>query len=165
MCPQTLRACLVVLGFEARDLFDAMLAARPPTFLSERRRELIWNETLLALAEVVRAADSAPVLELLTCEVPFWQTQPIVEPIDHLEHVVHPKRYVQEELLEFARGARRQPPSELEGEQSLLAIRAGPEVVVWFTPNPQAVLDTFADSYARDRAGTVEFVRALKRGL
>jgi hypothetical protein len=143
-------------------LFDAMSADREFAFLGERGERLIWNETLLAFGAVVEASGSAPVRELLTSEVPFWESLPVAEPMDRLESVIRPKRFVQDDLLALARG-KLQDPREEPGK-SILAIRAGPEAVVWITDKPEEVLATFETSFAEDRAGTLEFVRGLQRG-
>ena len=115
-----------------------------------------------ALGSVVESAGNAPVRELFTSEVPFWETLPIAEPSDELEHIIHRKQFLQEDLLAMARG-------ELSGEPrpsdaSILAIRCGPEAIVWISDTPESVLETFQRSYAEDRAGTLAFIRGLKRG-
>jgi radical SAM superfamily enzyme YgiQ (UPF0313 family) len=164
VCPQTFRACLDALGLSAHALLEQMTAAREFTFLEAPGTHVIWNETVRALGAVVEASGSAPARELLTCEVPFWETLPVAESMQTLEHVIHPKGFAQDDLLAWARGEQPGTPLPLEGT-SILAIRAGPEAVVWFTEKPQEVLATFEQSYAEDRRGTLEFVRGLTRGL
>ena len=166
VAPLTARACLDVLGLGASELLDRM-AASADEFDHLRARskvELLWNEAVRALGQVVEASGSAPVRELLTCEVPFWETLPVAEPLDRLEHVIHEKRFDHAQLLAFGRGARSEPPDPAEG-LAVLAIRAGPEAVVWITDKADDVLAAFLDSYARDQRGTLAYVQGLKRGL
>lgn len=168
-CPQTFRAALTLLGWRPHALLERM-AARPVRFLEDPRKETIWNDTIQALGAVLEAAlpaqpdAAAMVLELLQSEVPFWRTTPLVGPLERLEHVIAKKRFAHDELLAHAQGRRAAPPSTVEG-LSLLAVRIGPECIVWFTPEPDALLAAFAQSLATDRAGTVAFANALRRGL
>ncbi|RMG09177.1 MAG: radical SAM protein [Planctomycetota bacterium] len=165
VCPQTFLGCLLHLGKGPRALFDALSEGREFRFLEEgRRTELIWNEALAALGATIAASGDPYLRELFTLEVPFWESAPVVEPLDRLEHIIHPKRYVQDQLVAYARGERSEAPETVDG-LSILALRAGPEAVVWITPEPERVLRTFEQSYAEDRAATVAFVQELRRGL
>ncbi|RMG16418.1 MAG: radical SAM protein, partial [Planctomycetota bacterium] len=139
-CPLTVRACLVHGGLGARELFDRMMAGRRFEALRARGRDprLLWNETLRALGAVVEELGRPEFLELLDWEAPFWRTEAVVAPLERIEHVVHERRYEQASLEAFARGERRSP----EPAQGLrtLGVRAGPEVAVWATRDPAAVL-------------------------
>lgn len=172
--PQAFRGAVQLLGWTPRRLLDAMAAARPLAFLDDPRKETIWNDTLRALAAVVEAGPApapthpdatAMVLELLACEAPFFRTLPLAPPLDRLEHVVHDKRWAQDQLLAFAQGRRGEPPAATDEGLKLLAVRAGPECLVWFTPDPARVLAAFQQSWARDRAATAAFAAGLRRGL
>ena len=164
LAPHTFRACLDACGEGPTALLEAW-SAHPAVQgeLEERTRLGMANACVQALAEWVAARGDERLLELLRCEIPFSGTStPIAEALQHLEHVVYPKRYAQEELVAWSRGG--PAPSPLEGT-SLLAIRAGPEAVVWFTDKPQELLSVFQESYAADRAGTLDYVNSLRRGL
>jgi radical SAM superfamily enzyme YgiQ (UPF0313 family) len=171
-CPQTFRAALHLLGWTPSGLLDGMAARAPLAHLEDPRKETLWNEALAALGAVLEAPAPAPAhadapamaLELLAGEVPFWRTTPYVERLERLEHVQHEKRWAQPELVAHAQGRRAEAPSRLEGH-SLLAVRAGPECLVWVTPDPGRVLEAFERSYAVDRAGTLAFAAGLRRGL
>lgn len=172
-CPQSFRAAVQLLGWRPLALLEAM-AARPIGFLADPRKETVWNETIRALADVLeRQPAPAPAhgdavamtLELLACEVPFFRTLPLAPPLDRLEHVVTPKRWAQDELLAHAQGRRAEPPTALAPGTSLLAVRTGPECLVWFTPEPEQILAAFQQSWALDRAGTAAFAAGLRRGL
>jgi radical SAM superfamily enzyme YgiQ (UPF0313 family) len=177
VAPLTFRACLEVLGHRPKGLLDAMQAAGPRAggpfrMIEERRTNLMWNESVEALGAIIDGPehprgspdDVAAVRELLTCEVPFWETLPVAEPLDHLEHTLIPKRFDQEQLVAFARGERQGLPEEVQGV-SILAIRAGSEAVVWITDKAEQVLETFQRSYAEDRRATMAYVESLQRGL
>jgi radical SAM superfamily enzyme YgiQ (UPF0313 family) len=172
-CPQSFRAATSLLGWRPRRLLDAMSAAVPPTFIEDPRKDTIWNDTLRALGAVFEAAPPAPVhadaramaLELLACEAPFWRTLPLAKPLDRLEHVVHDKRWDQGELLAFAQGRRSEPPGPAPEGTKLLAVRAGPECLVWFTPEHASVLAAFEQAFQRDRAAAAAFTAGLRRGL
>ncbi len=172
--PQAFRAAVQLLGWTPRRLLDAMAAARPLAFLDDPRKDTIWNDTLRALGAVLETLPppapahpdaAAMALELLACEAPFFRTLPLAPPLDRLEHVVHDKRWAQSELLAFAQGRRAEPPAATDGALKLLAVRAGPECLVWFTPDPERVLAAFQQSWARDRAATAAFAAGLRRGL
>lgn len=167
--PQTLRATIDLLGLAPHALLERMAAASPLTFLDRPAKEVVWNETIAALARVLEdhaSHASHPIaLELLSCEVPFWRTTPLLAgPIDRVEHVVHPKRFVHEQLLAHVQGRRLEPPEPQDG-LSILSVRVGPECLVWFTPDPQAVLLAFTRSWNADRAATAAYAQALRRGL
>ncbi|MCO5164934.1 MAG: B12-binding domain-containing radical SAM protein [Planctomycetes bacterium] len=173
-CPQALRGALELLGWTPRRLFDAMVAARPPGFLEAPSKEAVWNDTLRALGAVLEGPAPAPahpdapamVLEVFACEVPFFRTLPLAPPLDRLEHVVHAKRWAQDELLAFAQRRREAQPGPASPDGlKLLAVRAGPECLVWFTPEPERILAAFERSWALDRAGTAAFAAGLRRGL
>ncbi|MBL4848711.1 MAG: B12-binding domain-containing radical SAM protein [Planctomycetes bacterium] len=166
LAPHTFRACVDALGETPRALLDAwgefpeLEAALQARSSSLETR----NACLRALTAWVMARGVPQLSELLQCEIPFCEAaQPMIAPGDRLEHILLPKRFVQEELLAWSRGA--PLPSELEPGTSILAIRTGPEAVVWFTDKPQDLLDVFEQSYKDDRAGTVEYVNTLRRGL
>ncbi|HBP22466.1 MAG TPA: hypothetical protein DEA08_32390 [Planctomycetes bacterium] len=165
LAPQTLRAAFDALGRSPREVLDE-LAPDPTSFgyLHTRDPILRNNEILRALAAWVGATGSEPLHELLRCELPFYESEPIVEHMTRLEHVILPKRYDQESLLAWARGEVGEP-EELGEPSSILAIRAGPEAVVWFTPKPEEMLAVFHESFAQDRAGTIAYVNSLRRGL
>jgi hypothetical protein len=141
-----------------------MQEGRAFAFLDRPSHDLVWNETIRAFAQVVEATGDEVVRELLACEVPFFATTPITGPLDHLEHVIHPKRFDHEALLSFVsrRGVER--PPRVEGLH-ILSIRGGRECVVWFTKEPAQTLATFERAYAEDRQGTLAFLQGLKRGL
>lgn len=173
-CPQAFRGALELLGWTPRRLFDAMAAARPPAFLEAPGKETTWNDTLRALGAVLEGPAPAPahpdaaamVLELFACEVPFFRTLPLAPPLERFEHVVHEKRWAQDELLAYAQRRREAPPGPAApAGLQLLAVRVGPECLVWFTPEPGRVLAAFERSWAHDRAGTAAFAAGLRRGL
>lgn len=173
-CPQAFRGAVQLLGWGPQRLLDAMASARPPSFLEDPRRETIWNDTLRAFGAVLERGgeDAQPdvdargmVLELLACEVPFFRTLPLAPLLERPEHVVHDKRWVQEQLLAYAQGRRAAPPEPAEPGLRLLAVRAGPECLVWFTPEPERVLALFQQSWELDRQGTVAFAAGRRRGL
>jgi radical SAM superfamily enzyme YgiQ (UPF0313 family) len=144
LAPLTLRACLDLLGRTPTDLLDALAAAGSQAFLERADdRDLVSNETLLALGAVVREAGDERVLDLLDWEVPFWQTRPVSPPLDHLEHVVHAKRFVHEDLLKLVQGLRAEKPRREAPGQSVVGVRAGREVFVAITPDPDGVLFAF----------------------
>jgi radical SAM superfamily enzyme YgiQ (UPF0313 family) len=170
-CPLTFRACATLLGLRPSELLSRMAARGPLAHLDDPSRETIWNDAIRALGGVLeelapaQPAAAAEVLELLACEVPFWRTTPLAgKQLRTLEHVVHPKRFVHDELVAHAQGRRSEAPSTVLG-LSILAVRAGPECLVWFTPDPASMLATFQRSLAEDREGTLAFTRGLRRGL
>jgi hypothetical protein len=163
-CPHTLRACVSALAIPPLALLDRMSAGRRFRSLEAPERRLLWNEVLRALGAVVEETRSEELAELFSTEVPFWRTQAIAPPLDRLERTCVPKRFDQEALLAWARGANALPLPRVEG-QSLLAIRCGFESVVWFTPDPERVWQMFHTSFQRDPQGTIEFVNGLKRGM
>ena len=162
-CPQTWRGAIELLGLEPSALIDR-LAVIPFDYLERPSHDLAWNETLRAFGAILEESKNGLLLELFACEVPFWRTTPVVGPLDRLEHVVHPKRYDHEALVAFAQRRRPELPPELEGTH-ILSIRGGRECVVWFTKDPGTTLAAFERSYAQDRAGTMEFLTGLRRGL
>ena len=164
-CPHTLLACLTLLKLTPRELLDRLQAGREFPSLHHPSRLSLWNDTLSALGAVVAESGCPYTREILSSEVPFWETKPAIPEQDTLEHVVHPKRFEQESLLAYARGARAEPPEELAEPLSIVAIRCGLENVVWFTPTPDEVVETFARHFQQDPAGTVAFVNGLRRGL
>lgn len=163
-CPQTLRACFDILGLRPSELIRRMLASRSLDFLDRPTPEKTWNESVRALGSVVEASGNEVVQELLSCEVPFWRTQPITGPLDRLEHVIHPKRFEHGALLAFVSKKAKELPPRIEGT-SILSIRGGRECVVWFTKEPENTLAAFEKAYAQDRKGTLQFLQNLKRGL
>ncbi len=163
-CPQTWRGCIELAGLRPLALFERMRTGREFRFLAEPSADLVWNETILAFASVVESLENPLLLELLSSEVPFWKTTPVVGPLGRLEHVVHPKRYDHATLLAYVQRRAPAPPSEVEG-QHILSIRGGRECVTWFTNEPDRTLRIFEDHYARDRAGTLQFLAGLRRGL
>lgn len=172
-CPQAFRGAVQLLGWSPQRLLDAMATARPLSFIEDPRKETIWNDTLRALGAVLEQEPGRPVdpdargmvLELLACEVPFFRTLPLAPLLEAPEHVIHEKRWQQEPLLAFAQGRRQEPPPAAEPGLRLLAVRAGPECLVWFTPDPERVLSVFQQSWALDRQGTVAFAAGRRRGL
>jgi radical SAM superfamily enzyme YgiQ (UPF0313 family) len=163
--PHTFAACMRLLKLEPHELFEKMAVGREFPSLHRPDRLALWNDILSALAAVVDEADCEITREVLTCEVPFWTSTPAIPDQKTLEHVVHPKRYEQESLLAYVLGRREEPPLEVAEETSIVAIRCGLENVVWFTPQPQQVVETFERHYAQDPEGTIAFVNGLRRGL
>ncbi len=162
-CPQTLRAVVEIEKIAPSDLYARMLSGRKLRFLDEfPDRDLIWNDTIGAFTDIVLATKNPLLLELLSAEIPFWKTKPIVEKLDGIEHVIHPARYDHASLLAFVQRKSPEPPREVEG-QHILSIRGGRECVVWFTKEPERMISAFEQSYARDRVGTINFLLGLKR--
>ncbi|MGE0706730.1 MAG: radical SAM protein [Planctomycetota bacterium] len=164
LAPQTLRAGIDALGRSPRQLLDEVIARMPQSFLERREDLRLWNEVLAGFAAWVLANGSEPLLELLRCEVPFCEREPVVAPMARLEHVILPKRYRQDSLLAWARGEA-PTPALLDGGEQILAVRAGPEAVVWFTPKAAEMLAVFEASFAEDRQGTIDYVNSLRRGV
>ena len=164
VCPHTFRATDTVLGLTPSTFLERVEQARDFACLEAPRQLEIWNEVLGALWDVVATFENPYVTELFAAEVPFYDQTPVVDALDHLQHVIRPKRFEQQALLRHAWGEG-PPPPEVEQETFLLAIRGGTENVVWFTPTPQDVLATFQRHYATDPRGTLEFIRQLRRGL
>jgi len=163
-CPNALRAMIDVAGLGPGELLDRMAAGRRFEFLERRDKLTLWNETLRAFAAVARDVGDEVALEALACEVPFWETEPVIDAIDHLEHVIHPKRFEQGSLLDRIQGRRAERPEAVEGV-SILAIRCGFENVVWFTDRPRDVLETFQRHFEKEPQATIAFVNSLRRGL
>jgi radical SAM superfamily enzyme YgiQ (UPF0313 family) len=163
-CPQTFRAVVMLSGVAPSQLFED-LGRRDYKFLHEHPfHDLVWNEVLLAFGKFVEALGQEIPLELLASEVPFWRTQPVVGPLEKLEHVVHEKHFDHASLLEFVQGRRSEPPAVSQGER-ILSIRGGRECVVWFTKEPEKTLEAFLRSYEQDRKGTLAFLSSLQRGI
>ena len=166
LAPHTFRACVDALGEAPRELLDAW--SQDPELLAalaaRSSRLRTTNACVGALRGWVEARDLPALTELIHCEIPFCGTAaPMIDPGDELEHVVLPKRFVQDELLAWARGG--PAPSELPPGTSILAMRSGPEAIVWFTDKPQDLIDVFQQSYRDDRAGTLNYVNSLRRGM
>jgi radical SAM superfamily enzyme YgiQ (UPF0313 family) len=163
-CPHTLRAVLDVAKIGATKLY-ATMAKRDFRFLHEHpHHDLVWNETIRAFADFVRGQGDPMLLDLLAAEVPFYETVPVVGPLERLEHVVHAKRFEHGSLLAFVHGRTSERPREVEGEH-VLSIRGGRECVVYFTKEPEKTLEVFERSWKQDRKGTLAFMERLKRGL
>ncbi len=162
-CPQTFRAAVEIEGLTPSVIYERMLAGRKFRFLDEfPEPDLVWNETIRAFAEVVVATGSRMLRELLSAEVPFWETTPITGPLEKLEHVTHETRYDHPALLAYVQRRRPDPPPEGEGAK-ILSIRGGRECAVWFTKDPGAMIEKFEKAYALDRAGTMRFLMGLRR--
>ena len=139
--PLTFRACLERLGLGARALVDALTAGVDPK-LAERGddRDHVINETARALGAVIRAQEQPAVEELLSFELPFWESAAVVESLERLETVEHPKAYVHEALLTWGRGVGEELPPRLVHPHTILGVRAGRECMVSVTDDPQRVL-------------------------
>ncbi len=162
-CPHAFRAAIDLSGLRPSVLYPKM--TRDFRFLREHpHHDLVWNETLRAFGEVLEATGEPVALELLASEVPFWKTTPVTGVLDHLEHVVHPKRWDHDSLLAWVHKKRTEPPREVEGTK-ILSIRGGRECVVWFTKEPEKTLQAFEQSFKQDRKGTLAFLENLKRGF
>ncbi|MGE0708012.1 MAG: radical SAM protein [Planctomycetota bacterium] len=139
--PLTFRACLERLALGATGLLDAMQAAVSGDFLLQAENpDAVTNAAARALGAVVSAQGEPHVRALLQFELPFWETEAVVDRLERLEHVQHEQRFVHEALLDYARGARQAPPPQLVHPHVLLAVRAGRECLISITETPDAVL-------------------------
>ena len=161
-CPQTLRAAVELGKIPPSELYRRMLEGRTFRFLDEYpEADLVLNETIRAFAQVVVATGDPVLRELLSAEVPFWETTPVVGILERLEHIVHPSRYDHATLLDFV-AHKTDAPREVAG-QKILSVRSGRECVVWFTPEPEKMITKLEQSYAVDRVGTMQFLMGLGR--
>ena len=162
-CPQTFRAAVELEGIKPSWLYAKMLSGARFRFLDEfPDPDLVWNETIRAFAAVILATENKILEELLSAEVPFYRTTPIVGPMEKIEHVIHPARHDHAALLAYVQRRSKELPPEVEG-QHILSIRGGRECVVWFTKDPQPMVAAFEKAYATDRAGTIRFLMGLRR--
>lgn len=153
-CPMTARACVSWGGYSPTGLL-ARLAGSQKTFrfLTHRDTSLLWNETLKAFGDLLRAdhGKNSPLLELLSWEAPFWETNAVAEALDELEHVIHPTQWVHEDLVARTLGTREAEPRPSTGV-SIVGVRAGKEVAVWVTAKPDSVIQAFEDQLKQLRA-------------
>jgi len=171
-CPHAFRASVDRLGLGPLELLERLTAGRRFSFLKTPYDfDLLWNEVIPAFGAVLEATaapelDRDAALELLAWEVPFWRTRPVAPPLDELEHVVHRKRFEQEQLVAYSHGARSEP-RRLPAGVSILAIRGGRECFVCTTREPDAVLTRFRRRVAalRERAGGLRPVQPRSAGL
>jgi hypothetical protein len=149
VCPLTVRACALG-GLRPLALFGRAIEGRRFSFLDRREPDLVWNEIARALGEVITEADIPMALDLLEWEAPFWKTRVVSPPLDAVEHVVHTKRFDHDQVLAWVRGESAEAPERALG-QHVVAARAGRDVAVWVTPDPEAVLANLRAEVLRAR--------------
>ncbi|MCA8925891.1 MAG: B12-binding domain-containing radical SAM protein [Planctomycetes bacterium] len=158
VCPASFYALLRRGEQTPREVLDAIQRAGSFDPLNSDRVQRN-NEILLAFGELVADAP-LEVRELLSCELPFWRSEPVVASLDHLEHVIIPKYFEHESLLAYACGDREEPPERSE-TLSILAVRRGPEAVVWFTEQPEELWAQFQAQFVSDPQGTARWLDGL----
>jgi len=158
VCPLTFYAILRRGGLTPREVLDG-IEKHGELDPAETDRVKRNNSVLLAFAELVEDAP-AEVRELLSCELPFWRSEPIVDALESLEHVVIPKYFEQQSLIDYACGDREEPPERTE-TLSILAVRRGPDSVVWFTEQPEELWQQFQAQFVADPVGTARWLDSL----
>ncbi|MEZ6187379.1 MAG: radical SAM protein [Planctomycetota bacterium] len=158
VCSRTFYALLLHGEHTPREVLDAIQEHGGEALLDPDRITRN-NATLLALGELIEDADPE-LRELFSCEVPFWRSEPVVAQLDHIEHVVVPKYFEHASLLAWAAGERAERPERLD-THSILAVRHGPESVVWFTEDPEALWEQFQTQFASDPLGTARWLDSL----
>ncbi len=139
--PLTFRASLERLGLGAQEFVDALIAKVDPKLAEQGDdRDHVINETARALGAVIREREQPAVEELLCFELPFWESAAVVDSLERLETVEHPKVFVHDALLAWGRGEGDELPPRLVHRHAILGVRAGRECLVSVTDDPQTVL-------------------------